>query len=194
MKRIVVATHNEHKLKELAPPLEQLGYDVHSLKDFQTPPVVEETGDSFKENALKKARAVRLKTSAMVLADDSGLEVDALHGRPGVHSKRFSKAGTDEANNRRLLALMEDKRDRTATFRTVMVLIDEAGTAHVFEGELPGYIHTAEEGCEGFGYDPVFIPAGQSSTLAALGMEVKNRISHRRRCLAKVLAYLKTTE
>ncbi len=191
MKHIVLATQNANKIDEIAPHLEYLHYTVDTLADFAGDVVIKEKGSTLEENALLKARALRTHTSAMVLADDSGLEVDALGGKPGVMSKRFSNEGTDDANNRLLLEKMANERNRRATFKTVMALIEEDGSEHIFEGTLPGYIHTALEGEEGFGYDPLFIPVGYSKTLAALGMDVKNTISHRRKCLERVLQFLR---
>ncbi len=191
MPRIVIATRNKHKVEEIAPPLESIGYEVDSLLDFDEHVDVCENGRTFLENARKKARAVRRITTSPILADDSGLEVEALDKGPGVHSKRFSSEGGDHANNRLLLERMANERNRSALFRTVMVLLMEDGREMTFEGTLPGYIHTAIEGDEGFGYDSVFIPVGHSQTLASLGADVKGRISHRKRCLDKVIAHLR---
>jgi XTP/dITP diphosphohydrolase len=189
MKKIAIATRNEHKLREYQSMLEHLKFEVFSLVDFPIKDI-EETGETFFENARIKAKALRKHTNIMVLADDSGLEVDALGGRPGIHSKRFSDEGTDDANNQKLLDLMSNQFDRTARFVTAVCVIDESGNTKRFEGELHGYIHTACEGEHGFGYDPLFIPVGYNKTLAELGDDVKNRISHRARCLHKVLDYL----
>ncbi len=191
MKKIVLASQNEHKLQEISPPLESLGFEVLSLVDFEEYEAPRETGATFLENARLKARALRKHTSSMILADDSGLEVEALKKAPGVQSKRFSDEGDDHANNKLLLNKMADKTNRHAMFRTVMVLLLEDGKEVSFEGTLPGYIHTAAEGGEGFGYDTVFIPVGHSETLASLGFDHKQRISHRKRCLDKVIAYLR---
>ncbi len=191
MKKIALATHNQGKIEEIKPRLTLLGYDVFTLDDFDVKPI-EETGRTFKENALIKAKALRSVTNFMVLADDSGLEVDALNNRPGVYSSRYSALGTDQANNEKLLKDMSDVLDRSATFKTVMVVIDEANKNHVFEAALHGYIHTALEGLDGFGYDPLFIPVGHNETLASLGLSVKQQISHRKKCLDKVLRFLET--
>ncbi|MFW5913657.1 MAG: RdgB/HAM1 family non-canonical purine NTP pyrophosphatase [Bacillota bacterium] len=190
MKRIVVATRNEGKLNEIRPALTQLGYEVFSLLDFDVPDI-EETGRSLRENALIKARTIRKVTDYSVLADDSGLEVEALNGAPGVHSKRFSDSALDHDNNELLLKKMANKENRAAEFKTIMVLITQDDKEYAFEGTLHGYIHTVMEGEEGFGYDSVFIPVGHSKTLATLGMKVKNDISHRRRALRQVVEFLK---
>ncbi len=193
MKKIVLATRNEGKIEEIRPHLASLGYEVFGLEDFDVA-VIEETGSTLKDNAIIKARHTQRVTNFMVLSDDSGLEVEALDGKPGVLSARFSTEGTDEANNRFLLRKMADKTNRSARFKTVMVLRDEEGYEHVFEGVLNGYIHTAMEGSEGFGYDPLFIPVGHTETLASLGLSVKNRISHRKKCLNKVIEFLKNSD
>ncbi len=190
MKRIVIASQNEDKISEIRNPLTALGYEVYSLLDFDIPDI-EETGKTLRENARIKAHAVRKITEYTVLSDDSGLEVDALHGAPGVHSKRFSDSTMDEDNNELLLKKMEDKEQRSATFKTVMVLLFNDEREYSFEGSLHGYIHTRQEGEHGFGYDSVFIPVGHSQTLATLGPETKDRISHRRRALREVVNFLK---
>ena len=190
MKHIVIATYNEGKLEEIKPSLLSFGYTVHSMGDFPHMKIKED-GKTLKDNAIIKARAVSQITNFKVLADDSGLEVEALEGAPGVHSARFSSSGTDADNNARLLKLMEDKTNRRAWFKTVMVLKNEAGEERVFEGRLDGYIHTASEGLEGFGYDPVFIPAGHNQTLAQLGDAVKRSISHRQLALNRLTAHLR---
>ncbi len=189
MDQLVIATHNAHKLDEYRLLLEPLKIEVYSLADFHIDEI-KETGETFAHNARLKARAVKKHTDMLVLADDSGLEVEALHGLPGVHSKRYSAAATDQANNAKLLQAMSQATNRAARFVAVVCLIDEAGEEHLFEGELHGYIHTAEAGNGGFGYDPVFIPVGHTATLAELGMATKNKLSHRARVLRKVLHFL----
>jgi XTP/dITP diphosphohydrolase len=193
MKKIVIASQNEDKISEIRTPLTALGYEVYSLLDFDVPDI-EETGATLKENARIKAHAVRKITEYTVLSDDSGLEVDALNGAPGVHSKRFSDSMQDADNNALLLKKMEDKDHRFATFKTVMVLLFKDDREYSFEGALHGYIHTTQEGEHGFGYDSVFIPVGHSQTLATLGPEVKEKISHRRRALREVIDFLKDNE
>lgn len=190
MKRIVVATKNQGKLNEIRPALNHLGFEVYSLLDFDMPDI-EETGRTLRENALLKARKVKKNVDGIVLADDSGLEVEALNGAPGVHSKRFSSSALDRDNNELLLKKMASKENRAAAFKTIMVLIMPDEREFSFEGTLHGYIHTVMEGEAGFGYDSVFIPVGHSKTLATLGMEVKNDISHRRRALRQVVEFLK---
>ncbi len=191
MRKIVIASRNEGKIDEIRPYLVSIGYKVYSLSDFDSEDV-RETGATFRQNALIKARAARRVTNFMILAEDSGLEVDALNGKPGVYSARFSESGTDEANNVLLLKKMEDKINRRARFISVMVLKLEDDEEMVFTGSLDGYIHTVTEGDAGFGYDPLFIPVGHCDTLSTLGPDRKTRISHRRKALDAVLRYLKT--
>jgi XTP/dITP diphosphohydrolase len=193
MKKIVIASQNEDKVSEIRTPLTALGYEVYSLLDFDVPDI-EESGATLKENARIKAYAIRKLTEFTVLSDDSGLEGDALNGAPGVHSKRFSDSMMDHDNNALLLKKMEDKDHRSATFKTVMVLLFKDDREYSFEGELHGYIHTRQEGENGFGYDSVFIPIGHSQTLATLGHDVKQSISHRRRALREVINFLKDSE
>ncbi len=189
MEKIILATANKGKLKEYENLLKPLKYEVFSLFDFPDLTIIE-SGTNFEENALLKAKTLRKRTSEMILADDSGLEVTALNNLPGVYSKRFSKEGTDEANNRKLLDVMQSKIDRSARFITVIVLLDKNNQEHYFKGILEGYIHTTLEGENGFGYDPLFIPAGYHQTLAELDLGVKNKISHRAKALKQVLEYL----
>lgn len=190
MKKIVLATSNEGKVEEIRPHLIQLGYEVYGLADFEISEALE-TGKTMKDNAIIKARHAAKITNFMILADDSGLEVEALGGKPGVHSSRFTKAGDDTSNNQLLLEKMANQSNRRARFKTVMVLKDEEGLERVFEGTLDGYIHTTLEGEDGFGYDPLFIPVGHHETLASLGLGVKDRISHRKKCLNKVIEFLR---
>ncbi len=189
MDKIVIASKNQGKIDEIKPHLSHLGFEVFSMVDFDVPDI-DETGHTLKENAFIKARTVKKITNYMVLADDSGLMCDALGGKPGVYSARYAEKGNDHANNLKLLEHMADKSNRSAKFLTVMVLIDEHEKEFMFEGTLPGYIHTALEGEEGFGYDPLFIPVGHTATLAQLGDKIKHRISHRKKALDQVIDFL----
>lgn len=188
-KKMVIATRNKGKLAEYEYMLQPLGYELFSMFDFPVPEVIE-TGKTFLENARLKAEAMRQHTREMILAEDSGLIVDALGGAPGVYSSRYSKAGTDIGNNEKLLAELASHHDRRARFVAVIVLIQASGEMRVFQGELPGYIHTECSGELGFGYDPLFIPIGHTETLAELGPNTKNRLSHRARALRQLLDYL----
>ena len=186
----MIASKNKGKLKEYEAMLKPLKFELFSLFDFPELNIIE-SGATFEENALLKAKSLRRKTKEMIIADDSGLEVEALNNKPGVFSKRFSKEGTDEANNAKLLKLMENEISRKARFVSVIVLLKSDGEVHYFKGVLEGYIHTVSIGEQGFGYDPIFLPSGYTQTLAELDLSVKNKISHRAKAFKKVLDYLK---
>ncbi len=174
--------------------LRDLDVEVLSLQAFPGVPEVEEDGLTFHENALKKAREVSCYTSEVVLADDSGLEVDELKGEPGVHSARYSgPTATDEDNNRMLLGKLQGvpKEKRGARFRCVLVLYGPDGKSESFEGTWQGEITFEPRGTMGFGYDPLFLDRTQGLTAAELPPEIKNRISHRGQALAKFKAWLK---
>ncbi len=182
--RLVLATRNRGKVNELAELLSPLGVEVLSLDNFPGVPEVEEDGDTFKANALKKALTVSLHTGEIALADDSGLEVDYLGGAPGVHSARFAGAGRDDMeNNEKLLRLMKNvpPEKRTARFKCVVALTTPGGRTYTTEGACEGIIGSAPRGDGGFGYDPLFVVPEFGRTFAELDMETKNRISHRGR-------------
>jgi XTP/dITP diphosphohydrolase len=187
---IVVGTTNRGKLGEIRALLEDLPVEVLSVVDaLGDVPALVEDGDTFEANAVKKARAVVQATQMVTLADDSGLEVDALGGRPGVRSARFAAEGaTDAENNAALLEMMQDVDDelRTARFRCTVALIDpwEPDEIVVVEGRCEGTIATSPSGAGGFGYDPLFIVSGVGRTMAELEADHKNRLSHRARALA----------
>ena len=192
MKKIVFATNNAHKLEEiraiLGDRLQILGLSEMGCHDD-----IPETADTLEGNALLKARWVSEHYGVDCFADDTGLEVDALGGRPGVHTARyaFPDRHDPEANTLKLLDELKDADTRTARFRTAIAYIDEAGEEHLFEGIVNGSIAEAERGTEGFGYDPVFCPEeGCGKTFAELGVDVKNRISHRARAVAQFAKYL----
>lgn len=191
---LVMATRNEKKRKELAVLLEGSGIRVEGLEALEpVPPEVEETGTTFAENALLKARAVAA-AGVWAIADDSGLEVDALGGEPGVRSARFAGEGaTDADNNALLLRRLEgvEAARRTARFVAVIALVSPDGEEWVWEGTCPGTITFAPRGEGGFGYDPLFVPEGYEQTFAELPAEVKNRISHRARALAQAVPVIK---
>ncbi len=173
--KIHVATHNKHKLSEIAAILPA---GVELLPDD---PAVEETESTFEGNALLKARAVaRRHPGEWTLADDSGLETRALCGAPGVHSARFAGEPVSTArNNAKLLAELADAQDRRARFRCCVALVDPEGREHLAQGVCEGRIIEAPQGGEGFGYDPLFVPDGRDKTFAALSGAEKNAISHR---------------
>lgn len=196
MKRIVFATNNQHKLQEIREILSP-EFEIVSLKEIGCHEDIPETGNTLEENALQKARYVSERYHISCFADDTGLEVDALGGAPGVHSARYAE-GTDhdsEANMTKLLRELEGKENRLARFRTVIALIelgeDETENVHLFEGIVEGHISTERQGTEGFGYDPIFVPEGYEKSFAALGETIKNHISHRARAVKKLAEYLK---
>jgi XTP/dITP diphosphohydrolase len=192
---LVVATGNRGKLEELRALLAGLPVEVKAVADVMSdPPHVEEDGETFADNAMKKAREVSHATMMLTLADDSGLEVDALGGRPGVRSARFAHArATDAENNAALLSALDALGDPPATgrfparFRCVLALIDpytRGGKPQTVEGECPGFITRTARGSGGFGYDPLFVVEGTERTMAELPHDEKNRISHRARAFA----------
>ena len=199
--KIVFATNNEHKLSEIRAILGE-SIEVLSLKDINCDVDIPETGSTLEENALQKAQYIYDHYHIEVFADDTGLEVDALNGAPGVYSARYAGGeGHDaEANMVKLLRELGDNDNRKARFRTVIALIQKkdacpcgcAGIKQVnkFEGIVEGQIIREKRGGEGFGYDPVFQPDGYNKTFAELGNEVKNQISHRARAVQKLADYL----
>ena len=185
MTRIVLATNNPHKIRELRTLLADLDAEIVTLSDFPSVPELREDGSTFRENALQKARTVHAATSLPALADDSGLEVFYLNGRPGVLSARYAGANTtDERNNEKLLGEMRGvpPRRRRAQFRALTAFVDGRGEI-VTEGICPGKLGESPRGTNGFGYDPIFIPNGFARTYAELTAEEKNRISHRSRAI-----------
>jgi XTP/dITP diphosphohydrolase len=192
--KLLFATGNRHKLRELSELVAPLGIEVCSPADVGGLPDVEEDRDTFAGNAEKKARAALAVTGLASLADDSGLEVDALGGAPGVLSARFAGAGHDDAaNNAKLLDALAGVPDakRSARFRCVLALVGEHGALTLAEGTCEGTIAHAPRGQHGFGYDPLFLVGGGPRTLAEFSAEEKHRVSHRghaMRALAKSLA------
>jgi XTP/dITP diphosphohydrolase len=187
-----IATGNQGKLNEFKMLFNRLvaeyGLDIHSQKELPvfTPP--EENGDSFLANARIKARALKaVKPGTWVMADDSGLVVEGLGGLPGIHSARYAgPKASDMENTAKLLKMIAIRHvaNRKAQFRCVIVAFDPSGQEHVFEGALDGEIAKAQKGAGGFGYDPVFVPQGLSQTLAELGDNTKNQISHRAKAVS----------
>ncbi len=179
---IVLATRNPHKAEELRDLLKDLDLEILSLSDFPEIPEVEEDSGTFRDNAIKKALIVARLTGKIALADDSGLEIDALGGRPGVLSSRFAgQEATDEENNKKVLRLLKDvpNEKRKARFRCIIAVAQPAGEVETAEGILEGEIGFRPEGKAGFGYDPLFIVPEFGKTIAQLGKDTKNRISHR---------------
>lgn len=189
MRKLVFATHNENKLKEVR---EMLGdkFELLSLADIDCHDEIAETADTLEGNALIKSRYVKDQFGYDVFADDTGLEVDALNGAPGVYSARYAGEGKkSEDNINKLLNELSGKEGRTARFRTAVSLIlgdDE----HIFEGIVDGAITTERSGSEGFGYDPVFRPEGYEVTFAEMSGDEKNSSSHRGRAIRKLVSFL----
>ena len=212
--KIVFATNNEHKLSEIRAILGP-SFDVVSLADIGCHEDIPETGQTLEENALMKAEYVYNKYHLSCFADDTGLEVEALNGAPGVYSARYAAMATtvpagspagishdSEANMTRLLRELANNNNRKARFRTVIALIEKKDVCpcgctsikvvHQFEGIVNGEITHEKSGAEGFGYDPIFRPDGYDKTFAELGLDIKNQISHRARATQKLAEYLKT--
>jgi XTP/dITP diphosphohydrolase len=195
--QIVIATTNKGKLAEIRELLKGIDVTVKSLADFPGCPDVVEDKETFRENALKKARAVAAYTGLPALADDSGLEVDALGGAPGVYSARYSGKGADDLkNNRKLLRELKDVPDagRGAQFVCVLAFAGPKGSGireKVLRGVVRGRIAREMRGQRGFGYDPLFYYTNKRMTFAEMGPDEKNRVSHRGRALRKFVEYIK---
>lgn len=188
--RLVIATNNAHKLEEITAVVGDK-FEIVSLADIDCHEDIPETADTLEGNALLKARFVHERYGLDVFADDTGLEVDALGGQPGVHTARYAypDRNDNEANVDKLLRELQGATNRKAHFRTVIALII-GGEEHLFEGRVGGHITETRRGTEGFGYDPVFSPEDTGKTFAELGVEVKNRLSHRARAVQKLCAFL----
>ena len=188
--KIVFATNNQHKLSEIRQILGDR-VEVLSLKDINCDVDIPETGTTLEANALQKAQYIYDHYQMNVFADDTGLEVDALDGAPGVYSARYAggEGHDSEANMAKLLHELGENNNRKARFRTVIALIIQ-GQVHEFEGIVNGEIIRERRGGEGFGYDPIFQPEGYNKTFAELGVEVKNQISHRARATQKLVEFL----
>lgn len=190
MKKLVIATNNAHKLEEIKAILGN-EFELLSLKDIHCDVDIPENSDTLEGNASQKSHYVYDNYGLDCFADDTGLEVEALGGAPGVHTARYATEGHDtDANTRKLLHELEGVKNRKARFRTIVSLI-ENGVEHQFEGIVNGEITEYKKGEKGFGYDPVFIPEGYTETFAELGVDVKNQVSHRSRAIAKLCEYLK---
>lgn len=191
MKKLVFATNNAHKLEEIKSILgDQI--EILSLKDINCFDDIPETATTLEGNAHLKALYVYEHYGLDCFADDTGLEVDALNGEPGVYSARYAGENHDsQANMLKLLANMKEKSDRKARFRTIISLI-EKGSEHQFEGIVNGEITKEQRGTSGFGYDPIFKPENYDLTFAELGEDIKNKISHRAKAVNALCAYLKS--
>lgn len=191
--RFVFATNNAHKLEEVTAILGNR-IEVLSLKDINCHTDIPETADTLEGNALIKARYIFENYQVDCFADDTGLEVEALGGAPGVYSARYAEGGHDsEANMLKLLHNLEGIENRKAQFRTVFALIID-GKEHLFEGIVKGEIIKNRRGTSGFGYDPIFVPEGYSQTFAEMGNELKNKISHRAIATNKLCKFLNSIQ
>lgn len=196
-KEILIATTNPGKVREIEPMLKELGFlEIKTLKDFPPIPPPEEKGNTFLENALEKASYYANHFNILTLGDDSGLEVEALFGAPGIHSSRFAgEKATDEENVKKLLKLLEGVpfEKRKARFVCVIVVYHPSGRWISAEGEWQGYIAEEPRGTQGFGYDPVFLVPEYNleRTAAELSKEEKNRISHRAKAIQAIIPKLK---
>lgn len=190
MRKLVFATNNRHKLEEVGDVLkDQL--EILSLKEINCFDDIPETADTLEGNALLKAKHIYDNYGFDCFADDTGLEVEALDGRPGVYSARYAGEDQNAARNmEKLLRELEGQPNRRARFRTVVALIEE-GKVSYFEGKIEGKIIEQQRGSTGFGYDPVFVPDGYSQTFAELGSEQKNKISHRALAVKELINFLK---
>ncbi len=191
IKEIIFATNNAHKLSEVQAVLGDR-FRLVTLAECGITEEIPEDAPTLEGNALQKARYVHERTGADCFADDTGLEVDALDGAPGVHSARYATDGHDfAANNRLLLRNLAGAADRSAHFRTVIALILD-GREYLFEGRVDGRIAESEAGCGGFGYDPLFVPEGFDKTFAEMGADEKNAISHRGRAVRRLVEFLQS--
>lgn len=188
--RLIIATRNAHKTAEISHVVGE-AFEVLDVTSFPDLPTIEETGTTFLENARLKALGISQHVEGWVLSDDSGLEVDALDGEPGVYSSSYGgEEGNHVLNNERLMREMEGRTMRAARFRCTMVLAREGKEQAHFSGTVEGRLIDELRGSEGFGYDPLFIPDGHQETFAELGPEVKNGLSHRARALRQAVDYL----
>ena len=195
MKTIVVATQNKHKIEEINKITKDFGFTLTYGKEAGIEGVeVVEDGETFEENSFKKANEIMKLTGKITIADDSGLMVDYLDGKPGVYSARFAgENATDDDNNKKLIELLKDvpMEKRTAKYVSVITLVTPEGKKLVARGEVKGHITEEPSGNGGFGYDPYFIPEGYNTTFGNFTMEDKNKISHRGRALEKLREMLK---
>lgn len=191
--KLVFATNNLHKLNEVSQMLGNT-FDLLSLKDINCYSDIPETANTLEGNALLKARFIYQQYHLNCFADDTGLEVEALNGAPGVYSARYAGETHDsKANMNKLLVEMKGIENRKAQFRTVIALIINE-KEYLFEGLIKGKIIESEKGSSGFGYDPIFVPEGFNETFAELGNEIKNKISHRAQAIDKLCKFIQKTQ
>ena len=189
MNKIIFASNNLNKASEIKQML-NLEFEIITLKEAGISIDIPEPHNTFAQNAHEKSATIHKMTGMDCFAEDSGLEVEALEGAPGVQSARFSGVhGDDAANNKKLLSLLENEHNRSAQFKTVISLIIN-GQNYFFEGTCQGEIAKNMQGSHGFGYDPLFIPNGYNNTFAELNPGIKNQISHRKKAVSKMIAFL----
>ncbi|MEI7880696.1 MAG: RdgB/HAM1 family non-canonical purine NTP pyrophosphatase [bacterium] len=187
--KLLIATGNRHKFQEISAILAVPHLTFINLLQIDGAPPVVEDGETFEANAIKKAVTLARYSGMWTLADDSGLEVDALHGAPGVYSARYAgEPSDDDANNRKVMGAMEGVLNRQARFRCAIALSDPCGVARTVSGACEGHLLSATRGAGGFGYDPLFVPNGYEQTFAELPTGIKNAISHRACALRLALA------
>jgi len=190
MSQLIFASHNENKTKEIRALLKT--YEVLSLRDLNFTEEIPETGASLEENAAIKARRIFEEYGRAVFADDTGLIVPALGGAPGVYSARYAGPEANaEANMDKLLVALLEEKERAAYFETVICYIDDKGSEYLFRGRVDGQILMSKQGLKGFGYDPIFKPAGYQESFAEMPAGEKNRISHRGRALEAFIQFLR---
>lgn len=195
MRKLIVATRNKGKIREIADLLSDLDLETSSLLDYEDMPPIIEDGVTFADNAMIKARIIGCHTGCLVMGEDSGIEVDVLGGKPGVHSARFASLGKDipdendddEANNDRMLSELQGVKhhQRTARYRSFIALCDGENEIGIVDGDCEGIIATERRGTNGFGYDPLFMPQGYEQTFGQLDPSVKKQLSHRAKALKK---------
>lgn len=191
MKKLVFATGNKHKLTEIQQSLSEL-FEVSSMREIGFLGEIEEPGETLVDNAQIKARFIAEKYKIDCFADDTGLEIEALNGAPGVYSARFAGEGCSFQDNvNKTLSLLSGETNRSACFKTVICLVQENKT-YFFEGKIDGEITNAQHGKDGFGYDPIFKPKGYSKTFAEMTLDEKNKISHRAIAVKKLVEFLKS--
>lgn len=194
MKEILIATGNAHKVEEFKEMLEPMGYTVKSMKDLTEQIEIDETGTTFEENSMIKAMTLHKALGCAVMADDSGLEVDAMSGAPGVYSARFMGEDTSyDIKNQFIIDQVEGK-NRGAQFTCVIAYVESDGTSNIFKGIVRGEINDQILGKNGFGYDPIFYYPPYKTTLANVSDEMKHAVSHRGIALRKCVEYMKGKE
>ncbi len=189
--KLIIASKNKGKIREYKDIFEPLGFQVYGQDEANIHLDVEETGTTFEQNAALKARAIYKLSHCCVISDDSGLEVEALGGEPGLYSARYKGLQTEHERRMAVLKGLEGKENRNARFVTCICFIDETGEEHLFTGIWNGVIAEKEEGTNGFGYDPIFISGdGDGKTTASLPLSFKETHSHRAKAVKKLIAYL----